>query len=173
MSVSRACVITFCSMLRSSTRASEGTGCSSETAASNGSSLEHQGLLPLVLDEPDAIAGREFFDRWYKWAIRSRLEPMKKVAKMLKNRLDTILSWFRHRITNSNAEGFNSRIQAIKSNARGFNPSRTTELASSSSAETGPQTRPKLPLNYRKNPESKQWFEFAQCNPLTSSSTMC
>jgi transposase len=45
---------------------------------------------------------------------------MKKVAKMLKNRLDNILSWFRHRITNSNAEGFNSRIQAIKSNARGF-----------------------------------------------------
>jgi transposase len=71
-------------------------------------------------DEPDAIAGREFFDHWYKWAIHSRLEPMKKVAKMLKNRLDNILSWFRHRITNSNAEGFNSRIQAIKSNARGF-----------------------------------------------------
>ena len=71
-------------------------------------------------DEPDAIAGREFFDHWYNWAIRSRLEPMKKVARMLKNRLDKILSWFRHRITNSNAEGFNSRIQSIKSNARGF-----------------------------------------------------
>ncbi len=71
-------------------------------------------------DEPDAIAGREFFDHWYNWAIRSRLEPMKKVARMLKNRLDNILSWFRHRITNSNAEGFNSRIQSIKSNARGF-----------------------------------------------------
>ncbi|MBL8819041.1 MAG: transposase [Planctomyces sp.] len=39
---------------------------------------------------------------------------------MLKNRLDNILSWFRHRITNSNAEGFNSRIQAIKYNAGGF-----------------------------------------------------
>jgi transposase len=71
-------------------------------------------------DEPDAITGREFFDLWYNWAIRSRLEPMNKVARMLKNRLDNILSWFRHRITNSNAEGFNSRIQAIKSNARGF-----------------------------------------------------
>ncbi len=42
------------------------------------------------------------------------------MAKLLKNRLDNILSWFRHRITNFNAEGFNSRIQAIKSNARGF-----------------------------------------------------
>ncbi len=71
-------------------------------------------------DEPDAIAGREFFDHWYNWAIRSRLEPMKKVARLLKNRLENILSWFRHRITNSNAEGFNSRIQAIMSKARGF-----------------------------------------------------
>lgn len=71
-------------------------------------------------EEPDAIAGREFFEHWYKWAIRSRLAPMKKVARMLKNRLENILSWFRHRITNSNAEGFNSRIQSIKSTARGF-----------------------------------------------------
>ncbi|MCX7399794.1 MAG: transposase [Planctomycetales bacterium] len=71
-------------------------------------------------DELDTIAGREFFDHWYNWAICSRLEPMKKVARMLKNRLDNILSWFHHRITNSNAEGFNSRIQTIKSNGRGF-----------------------------------------------------
>jgi len=71
-------------------------------------------------DEPDAIAVREFFDHWYNWVIRSRLEPMKKVARMLINRRDKILSWFRHRITNSNAEAFNSRIQAMTSNASGF-----------------------------------------------------
>jgi transposase len=59
---------------------------------------------------------------------------MKKVARMLKNRLDNILSWFHHRITNSNAEGFNSRIQTIKSNGRGFKSFQTTELVSSSSA---------------------------------------
>ncbi len=75
--------------------------CSSETAASNGSSLELKDYFRWFWDEPDAIAGREFFDHWYNWAIRSRLEPMKKVAKMLKNRLDNIMSWFRHRITNS------------------------------------------------------------------------
>lgn len=70
--------------------------------------------------EANAGAGREFFNHWYRWAIRSRLEPMKKVARMLKNHLDRILTWFRHRITNSTAEGFNSRIQSIKANARGF-----------------------------------------------------
>jgi transposase len=61
-----------------------------------------------------------FFDDWYAWAIRSRLEPMKKVARMLKSRLANILTWFQHPISNATSEGFNSRIQAIKSNARGF-----------------------------------------------------
>jgi len=63
---------------------------------------------------------RKFFDRWYGWARRSRLEPVKKVAGMLKNHLDGLLSYFRHRVTNATAEGFNSRIQSIKSAARGF-----------------------------------------------------
>ena len=39
---------------------------------------------------------------------------------MLKKRLDNLLSYFRHGITNAMSEGFNSRIQTIKSNARGF-----------------------------------------------------
>lgn len=44
--------------------------------------------------EGDAVGGRAFFDRWYSWAIRSRLEPTKKVARMLKGRLDRSLTWF-------------------------------------------------------------------------------
>jgi transposase len=63
---------------------------------------------------------KKFFDRWYGWARRSQLEPVKKVALMLKNHLDGLLSYFRHRVTNATAEGFNSRIQSIKSAARGF-----------------------------------------------------
>jgi transposase len=63
---------------------------------------------------------RKFFARWYGWATRSRLKPVIKVAKMLKRHLENILSYFRHRITNAMSEGFNSRIQSIKSQARGF-----------------------------------------------------
>lgn len=63
---------------------------------------------------------KNFFKRWYGWASRCRLDPMIKVAKMVKRRLDNILTWFRHRISNGPAEGFNSRIQSIKSAARGF-----------------------------------------------------
>jgi transposase len=39
---------------------------------------------------------------------------------MLKNRLDRILTWFSSHTTNGTLEGFNGRIQAIKSAARGF-----------------------------------------------------
>lgn len=71
-------------------------------------------------EQDNAIDGRTFFDRWYAWAIRSRLAPVKKVARMLKGRLDRILTWFTSPISNGPSEGFNSRIQSIKSAARGF-----------------------------------------------------
>lgn len=63
---------------------------------------------------------KKFFDRWYAWAIRSRLAPIKKVAVMLKKHLAGLLAYFSHRITNASNEGFNSRVQSIKSAARGF-----------------------------------------------------
>lgn len=61
-----------------------------------------------------------FFDQWYSWAIRSRLEPIKKVAWMLKAHIENLLNWCEHHITNAVSEGLNSRIQSIKSAARGF-----------------------------------------------------
>ena len=63
---------------------------------------------------------KKFFALWYQWASRCQLEPVKKVARMIKGRLNNILTWFRHRISNGTAEGFNSRIQSLKSAARGF-----------------------------------------------------
>lgn len=63
---------------------------------------------------------KKFFKRWYAWAIRSRLDPIKKVAVMLNKHLEGLLAYFSHRITNAKSEGFNSRVQAIKSAARGL-----------------------------------------------------
>jgi transposase len=70
--------------------------------------------------ETDAVGGRAFFESWYSWAIRSRLDPIRKVARMLKSPVDRILTWFASPISNGVVEGFNSRIQSIKSAARGF-----------------------------------------------------
>lgn len=63
---------------------------------------------------------KEFFDLWYSKTIRSRLEPMKKLAKSLKAHLGGLLAFHDHPITNAVAEGINSKIQALKIAARGF-----------------------------------------------------
>ena len=62
----------------------------------------------------------EYFEEWYRHTIYSKLEPMKKVARMLKQRLGNVVTWWRHPITNAVSEGLNSKIQSIKSAARGF-----------------------------------------------------
>jgi len=65
-------------------------------------------------------SARNFFRKWYWWATHSRLKPIAEVAKKLKRHLDNILTYLRHRITNAVAEGVNSKIQQVKSAARGF-----------------------------------------------------
>lgn len=61
-----------------------------------------------------------FFKRWYFRATHSRLKPMIEVAKMLKRHIEGLLAYIVHAITNAVTEGLNSKIQSIKSNARGF-----------------------------------------------------
>ena len=67
-----------------------------------------------------AEEGREFFDRWYGWAIRSRLEPIKRVARCFKTHLDNILTFFTHRISNAALEGLNNRIAGLVKKAYGY-----------------------------------------------------
>ena len=63
---------------------------------------------------------RKYFRRWYFWASHSRLDPVKKAAKTLKDHLDNIVTYARHRITNAMAEGINAKIEKIKRKACGF-----------------------------------------------------
>jgi transposase len=45
---------------------------------------------------------------------------MVKVAQTIKRQLENLLTYCRHKITNAKSEGINSRVQSIKSAARGF-----------------------------------------------------
>jgi transposase len=67
-----------------------------------------------------ARAAERFYTGWRKAVMSSRLEPMKKVARLIDAHRQEILNYIKHRITNAASEGLNSRIQAIKSAARGF-----------------------------------------------------
>lgn len=63
---------------------------------------------------------RRFFKDWFGWVSRSRLQPLVDVARMLKRHLENLLTYLRHHITNAVTEGLNSKIQSLKSAARGF-----------------------------------------------------
>lgn len=58
--------------------------------------------------------------KWYGWASRCQMEPVKKVASMVKTHLTGILAYYKHRITNALAEGTNSKIEWIKNTGRGY-----------------------------------------------------
>ena len=58
--------------------------------------------------------------RWYFWATHSRLDPVIEVARMIKRHYHGVMAFFSHRITSATAEGLNSRIQAIRVQARGY-----------------------------------------------------
>lgn len=73
-------------------------------------------LFAYVYERP----ARKHFRWWHGWAVRSRLTPMIEVARMLKRRLENVLTYLRHRITNAASESINSKIQWVKYTARGF-----------------------------------------------------
>ena len=52
--------------------------------------------------------------RWYGWAIRSRLEPIKKVARMIKRHWDGVNDAVLTKVTNARSEATNTKIQWIQ-----------------------------------------------------------
>lgn len=74
-------------------------------------------------------AARAFFRRWHSWAVRSRLPPIITFAGIMARRLDNILTYLTHRITNAVTEGLNAKIQWIKYASRGFRNRERFKLA--------------------------------------------
>ena len=60
------------------------------------------------------------WERWLGWAFRSRLEPMRKAARIIKKHLWGILNAVVQDVTNATSESLNARIQWVKKNACGF-----------------------------------------------------
>jgi transposase len=75
-------------------------------------------------------AGR-FMDRWCTRVMRSRIEPMQKVARMLRGHRELILNWFRAKKAFSSAvvEGLNGKAKVTTRKAYGFKTFPTLELA--------------------------------------------
>lgn len=75
-------------------------------------------------------AGR-FLDEWCQRTMRSRIDPMKKVAKMLRNHRELLLNWFRvkDRIALGAVEGFNNKAKLTTKKAYGFRSYEMIEIA--------------------------------------------
>lgn len=69
---------------------------------------------------PDEDAAAATFKEWYREAMATRLEPVKKVARMFKAHLRNILTYFRLRISNGPAEAINSRISELVLQSCGY-----------------------------------------------------
>ena len=68
-----------------------------------------------------AWAGR-FLDQWCQRTMRSRLDPMKKVARMLRSHRALLLNWFRAkgRVALGAVEGFNNKAKITSRRAYGY-----------------------------------------------------
>jgi transposase len=71
-------------------------------------------------DQPTLEDGKEWWTLWFRWASHSRLEPVKKVARMIKDHLPNVLTYFTHRITSATNEAINGVIKTLIKRAYGF-----------------------------------------------------
>ncbi len=74
---------------------------------------------------------KKFLKNWTYQTMRSKINPMKSVAKMLRRHEELILNWFRAKkeINNGISEGFNLNIKLAMRKARGFRSYRIAEIA--------------------------------------------
>lgn len=72
-----------------------------------------------------------FLDQWCKVAMRSRLEPIKKVVRTLRSHRALILNWFAAKGTMSSGsvEGLNHKAKVVFRNAYGYRYYNTVELS--------------------------------------------
>jgi len=77
-----------------------------------------------------AWAGK-FLDEWCRQTMRSRIEPMKKIARSLRQHRELILNYFRAQklISSGVVEGLNNKAKVTMRKSYGFRTYRVLELA--------------------------------------------
>lgn len=73
-----------------------------------------------ILNRKQINVVRNMLWQWTTNVMRSKVEPMKDVAKMIRKHLEGIVAWTRTRQTNGFLEAINGLFQAAKRKARGY-----------------------------------------------------
>lgn len=73
----------------------------------------------------------DFLDYWTWRALRSRIEPMEKVARMLRSHQDLLMNWFKAKgeISSGAVEGLNNKIRVVTRRSYGFRTYEAMEIA--------------------------------------------
>lgn len=73
----------------------------------------------------------KFLDDWCTRVMRTRLEPMKKVARTLRTHRELILNWFKAdgKLSAGTVEGFNNKAKLTMRKAYGFKSPETAKIA--------------------------------------------
>jgi transposase len=73
----------------------------------------------------------KLLDQWCTRAMRSKIEPMKKVARMLRGKKELVLNWFRAggALSSGIVEGFNNKLKLITRKSYGFRTQEAYETA--------------------------------------------
>jgi transposase len=72
----------------------------------------------------------KFMDQWCKKAMRSRIEPIKKIARMLRKHKPLILNWFevRGQLSLGAVEGLNNKLKASIRSSYGFRTAKAIKV---------------------------------------------
>jgi transposase len=73
-----------------------------------------------ILERKQINVVRDMLKHWCTCVMRSKVEPMKEVAAMVRRHLEGIVAWAHTRQTNGFLEALNGLFQAAKRRARGF-----------------------------------------------------
>ena len=73
-----------------------------------------------ILDRKQINVVRAMLEHWCTCVMRSKVEPMKEVARMIRAHLEGIVAWAQTRQTNGFLEAINGLFPAAKRRARGF-----------------------------------------------------
>jgi len=73
-----------------------------------------------ILERMQINVVRAMLEHWCTCVMRSKVDPMKEVARMIRSHLEGIVAWAQTRQTNGFLEAINGLFQAAKRRARGF-----------------------------------------------------
>jgi transposase len=85
-----------------------------------GRAWSYKELLRDLWTQETAGKAKSYFGEWYQRVIRTKMAPMKRLARSLRERIDNIVTYCTHGTTNAVAEGINSKIMSIKRRAGGY-----------------------------------------------------